>query len=383
MIDTVGFYVMISKEDFEKLYCEGVMTQRIDKSTGFVEFEYTNFEVSHSYNYRVQWRMDDKYYVKDHKTKVMVEERGIPYLRFEFSIPKILNGHNLVSVGTEGLIDACALVRLGFEKMTGVSLVGPGEWYPYRVDSCANFLFDSITTVKSYIRYLQRLDYPRRLGNIYKDTGIYFASRHNTLKLYCKGEEFKKHDAPRFIDELERQRLQDLANKMLRIEVENKRRLKYVIEKHEKEFGETFNKFKGFVNLEDLLYIMDFKKQTEHVMKKFMVGKTTRVMRSLQVFDILKDVYGERQGRTFHSVYMLLVTQGQMETKRRVKKSTYYDAIKAFRENEISILVSDIKPDIDFKEVSEFEYLLGLGFPSDFSFEMSESNKYYQMPIAA
>jgi II/X family phage/plasmid replication protein len=373
MIDTVGFYIPVSNEDYKKLIGTGIMTQRIDRDTGFVEFEYTNFRVDHSYNYKVQWKVDNKHIVRDPGLKRMVQTEGIPYLRFEFSAPKILFGHNLYSVDVEGMLDACLIVKNSFEKLSGVELPGPGWWYPYRIDTCANFILDDISQVKSYIRYAQRLDYPRRKGNIYKDTGLYFASTHNTLKMYCKGEEFRKHDAERFLNEVTRQQLQKQADKILRIEVENKRRIKFLIEKHEAEYNETFEKFKGWVSLEDLLYIVQLNDETKHVISKFLAGTETKVMQSLDVLDILCTVKGIRSPKSYYGIYMLIVTQGQNEAKRRIPKRTYYKALRIFRENGISLIASD---------KNETGYFLDRGFPADFTLDRNEENKYYQQPLS-
>jgi II/X family phage/plasmid replication protein len=359
------------------------LTQRIDRDTGCIEFEYTNFQVNHSWNYRVLWKIDDKHIVYDPVYKKSVETVGIPYLRMEFSAPKVLYGNNLVSIGIEGLFDACAVVRVAFEKYSGVVLQGPGDWHPYRVDTCANYILASADEVKGYIRYLQRLDYPRRIGNCYKDTGLYFASVHNTLKVYFKGDEFKKHDACRFVDEIEKLKLQKFADKILRVEVENKRRLKYLVEKYEEKYNEKLSKFKGWVSLEDLLSIVNLQELTGVAMNKLLNGKETKVMRALDVFRLLSSVLGVRAARAYYGIYMLLVTQGQMEVKRQVARRTYYRALKVFRENDISIFVSDFEKNENFQECTELQYFLGRGFPSDFSLEMVKENKYYQMPLAA
>lgn len=383
MIDTAGFFIKLSFEQYEKLLTMGVLTERIDRESGFVEFEYTNFRVSHSWNYKVMWRIDNKHWVYDAERGVTVEQEGCPYLRFEFSAPKVLSGHNLETIDIEGFISACAVVRVAFEKVTGVDLPGPGDWFVYRLDLCANFVLDNLQSVKSYIRYLQRLNYPRRKGTLYPDESLYFPSRHNTLKVYAKGPEFKAHDACRFLDELQRKSLQNVANKILRIEVEMKGRIKYLVEKHEVEYVETFNKFKGCVSLEDFLYIVDVVKEVRFVMKRFLVGEETKIMRSLDVYRVLTSVLSVRVARSMFAIYMLLVTQGQREVKRRVPERTYYRALSVFRKYGISVIASDVEKNEDFREKSEFAFFLDSGFPSDFSLDLSEGNKYYQLPKAA
>lgn len=383
MFDTVGFYIEIDQEMYNELLNKGIVTQRIDKDNGFVEFEYTNFKTHHSYNYRVQWKVDNKHFVYDNDLKITREIDGAPFLRLEFSVPKIINGNNLESHDVDSLITACTLVAEMFEKNVGVTIPGPGDWFIYRCDVCANYLLQDIKQVKSYIRYLQRLDYPRRVGNAYKDTGLYFASRHNTLKVYCKGDEFRKHDAIRFADETLRKRLQKEADKVLRIEVELKRRIKYLVEKHEKEYNEKFKKFKGCVSLEDFLYICDVKQELKNVMKKFLCGQNSRVMKCLDVFTLLNQTLPVRTARNYYAIYMLLITQGQREVKRQIPIRTYYKALKIFRDNQISIIASDIEKDDNFQEVTEQTMFLDYGFPEDFSLEIIHTNKYYQLPLAA
>lgn len=384
MIDTAGFFVRLSYEDYRKLMTMGILTKRVRQDSGFVEFEYTNFRLNHSFHYSVLWKLDDKEFVRHPDGRVVGERGGDPYLRLEFSSPKILFGHNLVSIDIEGFISACSLVRDQFEKMTGVLLPGPGQWYIYRLDVCANFLLDDIENVKSYIRYIQRLDYPRRPGNSYKDTGLYFASRHSTLKVYCKGEEFKKHDAVRFADSDFCYELQKEANNILRIEVELKRRIRYLIDKYEVEhIGVFFNRFKGSVCFEDFLQVVNIEEELRYTMRKFLVGEETKVMRSRDVFGKLCSSLGERAARSAYAVYMMLVTQGQSEVKRAIPERTYYRYVRIFRELGISVVASDVVKDDSFEENPEFCFVLDRGFPQDFSLELSEGNKYYQLPKAA
>ena len=151
----------------------------------------------------------------------------------------------------------------------------------------------------------------------------------------------------------------------------------------EKFGGYGFNKFKGCICLDDLLPVIDFKKELGSVMKKVMVSNVTRVMRSLEVLNMLNSVMSARSARSYYAIYMLLVTQGQDEVKRQISKSNYYRAVSIFREYNISVVASDIEKTVGFKENSEFEYMLGMGFPVDFSLDMDANNKYYQVPKAA
>ena len=384
MLDTLGFFIQITEENYHHLLALacGFETSRVDKSTGLIEFEFTNFRVLQSYNYRVQWKVDNKHFVRSPEHKSCIEIEGIPYLRVEFSVPKMFYGHNLESVGVEGALEACLLVKKAFENMTGVLLPGPGAWAIYRCDVCANFVLPSPVMVSSYLRYMGKMDFPRRNGHLIKNQTVYFSSRHNTLKIYDKGAEFKVHDAARFVNDIERQRLQNKASRILRCEVELKKRIRYLMEKFEKENNVRLETFKGYPMFDDFLNIVDLNNELSRCLDKFLVGRETRAMHSLDVLKKLNSEFSLIKARGCYAVYMMIVTQGQEETKRQVPKSTYYRVISILRELNISVMCSDIKKDDTFEEISEFEFL-DRGFPKDFSLEISETNKYYQMPLAA
>lgn len=375
MIDTIGLFVPISIDIFSALSERSITTQRIDKSTGEIEFEYNNFQTSYSWNYRVTWKMSTEHWEYDPGLKNTVLREGSPYLRFEFSVPKILYGHNLFSCNFADALVACGQVRAKFIELSGVEIANIKDWYCYRVDTCANFLLENIEQVKSYIRYLQRFDYPRRVKNLYSDTGIYFASKHNTLKTYCKGLEFRKHDAMRFDNDIEKQRLQNFANIILRVEVENKLSLRAMRQKIEKENNKFFNNvYKGYLTLFDTILLFDGGREMQRIMSKFLVGTETKVMRNLDVFRVLKNELGHRSANFYYGIYTFLILHGQNETKRQIKKATYYKALSIFRQFGISVVASDMK---------QLEQVIDLGFPSDFSLTLNESNKYYQLRKAA
>jgi hypothetical protein len=91
MIDTVGVKVVIDKDTFERLTSKTTVTQRIDKQTGDIEFEYNNAKVdvqSPSWNYKVVAKVTDEYWDYDEKRKAPYMASGIPHISFEYSVPK-------------------------------------------------------------------------------------------------------------------------------------------------------------------------------------------------------------------------------------------------------------------------------------------------------
>lgn len=376
MIDTIGYFVMLKKKDYLTLLTKTLLTQRIDVSTGDIEFEYNQLMFNQSWNYRVLFKIQEKKWEYDPALGKTQLVRCDPYLRFEFSVPKILSGHNLDSYSWDGAWVASQKVKDEFESLYGVKLPKIFNWFVYRVDTCANFVLRDQEQVKKYIHYLQRFQYPRKdRGKRIFEHSIYFASRHSTFKVYAKGVEFKVHDACRFLNEVERKKLQNKADKILRVEVEHKTRLKYIAEKQMQKkitsIGETFN---GYMTLWKTTKYFKEIEEMERITNKFLCGCSTKIMGSLDVYKLLNLKLGKRSANFHYSVYMLLVTQGQNLTKEQVAERTYYKSLSVFRELGISIFASDLEK-IDIE--------LDRGFPSDFTLDMSKNNQYYQLPLAA
>jgi hypothetical protein len=374
MVDTIGFKVLINNDIFEYLKNQMVVTERIDKRSGDVEFEYHNVKLDFnnpSWNYRVSFKLTDEYWDYDKTSKHPIRANGIPNISFEYSVPKLLFGNNLISVDPSLIYESMHKVKESFEGEFGVELPCPNEWHIYRIDTSVNYIFENENQVRNYINYMQRLDYPRKTKNSYGDTGIYFPSRFNTLKIYWKGDEFKKHDFTRTEDKELANKHLCLAERILRIEVEHRKRLRYVADKYEKENNVSFKKFEGYVRMADFIEIFHFKEEMERIMSKILCGTETKLMKATNVLALLKMRYSEIQARSFYLIYLLIVTQGQKRAKKETSEGTYYRALKAFRELRITLVTSDDNDEMFFLEK---------GFPSDFSLAMNEDNKYYQVP---
>lgn len=375
MIDTVGFKALIDRDTFEDLKNNMIVTERIDKRTGDIEFEYHNVKLdfnSPSWNYKVSFTLTDEYSAYDKISRLPFKATDMPHIRFEYSVPKILLGNNLISVDPCLISESMQKVKDCFEVLYKIELPSPDEWYCYRLDTCANYILENENQVKAYINYLQRLNYPRKIKNSYEDTGIYFPSRQQTFKIYWKGPEFKKHDFDRAKNKDYAIENFLFAQRILRVEVEHRKRLRYLADKYEKNHRVSLKRFEGYPRMADLVEIFDFKNEMERIMAKMLCGTESKLMKTIDALAVLKKMNSERQARSFHHVYMLIVTQGQREAKRAIAVGTYYRALRAFRESGISIITSDNNDE---------GFFLDKGFPGDFSLDMNEQNKYYQVPL--
>jgi hypothetical protein len=456
------------------------MTQRIDKETGEIEFEYDNGQTNHSNNYRIVYKISDEYWdydkveisSKSHKKSsesqsyekmgiphVELEvsipkiedssdsieksrksqpykKAGIPHVKLEFSIPKILLGHNLYSVSMGLIYDAMYLVKAAFENKYDCILPKISEWYCYRIDTCANYILSNEQEVRNYISYLSKLDYPRRDPIRYGDTGIYFASQQNTLKVYAKGPEFKLHDKNRFSNVVEGYGYYEQAKKILRIEVEHKRRIRYITNQYNKQF-EDISLDRGHeiylnylrheidrLNEQKLLpdsmpekidkEIIRIKRKLPSIMDGIFIADedTTvgamkiktfegypQIMNLIGIFDCkseMENITDKLLSGTSSKVTQSLAVENRIRENCSKKQSStfiavYYSIInqgqahakQAYDRNIYyralavfrEIGVSLIVNDPDEKSSSD------LGFPEDFRLDMDESNPYYQKPL--
>lgn len=375
MIDTIGFKVPIDMADYESLLKQMIMTQRVDKKEGIKLFEYHNSNLDFScpsWSYPVRFKITDEYWEYHRGSKHPFKAKGIPHIVFEFSVPKVLFGHNLFSADPCLIYQSMHLVRDNFEKLFGVLLLSPNEWYIYRLDTASNYILEDEKQGRSFISYLQRLNYPRKPKAAYEDTGLYFPSRQQTLKIYLKGPEFKKHDLERFKNEDKGKELLYLAQKIVRLEVEHRKRIRYLTDKYQRETGLILDTFEGYPRMIDFVEMFDFAEEMNRITGKMLCGTESKVIKTMDAYSLLQQKFTKRQTRTFHHIYMIITTQGQKEARKIIPEGTYYRAIRAFRETGVSLITSDGE---------EEGIYLDRGFPADFSLEMSETNKYYQKPL--
>jgi II/X family phage/plasmid replication protein len=377
VFDTVEFLVPVKREMLDMLINKSILTQRIDKSSGSIEFEYSNLFHYQSWLYKVIYKLSDEKFVHDPGIKKTQLISGYPHIRFAFSVPKILWGHNLYSASEVALYLAVDMVQRSFEKEHSVKLIPFTEWYLMRLDLCMNFILNSEDEVKNYIRYLQRFDYQRRHWKNYTKTNdqkesLYFSSRHSTFKIYHKGPEFRFHDKKRFVNQLEAQSLYNFANKIIRFEVELKNRLRYIYQEHFSKFRRKIipHNWNGFIAFKDALSLIDFEFEIKRIVQLLTITKETKPMKSEQVLKVFMKNYSATQARSFYAVFCTVLLSGMAEARKIYSENLMTRFLIAVRAHDISFILTDIKKlDCD------------LGFPDDF--EPVMSSKYYQLPLAA
>lgn len=376
MIDSMGFIIPIDYSVYNDLTAKSLMTQRIDCKDGAIEFEYFNFDTSYSWNYRIKWKLDDRKYCYDPGLKKTFLEKGFPHLRMEYSAPKILLGNNINTVTEVFSEQSTHIVKAEFEKSFKVVLPPVSTWYLTRLDVCSNFILPSEFMVKELIDYFQMLSYPRKKKQIFDSECIYCPSKHSTLKIYAKGPEFKAHDLKRFKNQIEGRQLLKQASKIIRIEAELKDRLRYLITEFLKMCVPLkrlkYRLWNGFLPYYETMKLINCKGELERMINNFMITKESKVMKAKEVHDKLRQKFSLEQADVFMGIYSVILTQGLKNARKIYTSAKMGRALQAYRFLGISFINSDASV-ID----------AGLNIPYDFSFEMSEKNKYYQLPLAA
>lgn len=380
MLDTMGFIIPINREIYHFLVSKSLMTQRVDCVDGSVEFEYYNFELSHSWNYRVRWKLDDKKFIHDPGINKTVLASGYPHLRIEFSAPKIMLGNNIQTID-ENLADiAVHTVKIKFEKTFNVCLPLVRNWFLSRLDVCSNYELPKAEMVKDIINYLQRLDYPRKKKDFHEGESIYCPSRHSTLKIYAKGPEFKAHDMKRFKNEVEARKLFNDASRIIRAEAELKTRLRYIaseylnrLDMNSKIKIPTWNgylKYYMMMGNNDREGLIDCKGELERMITNLMICKESKAMKAKDVHDKLRQNFSGEQADVFMGMYSVILTQGIKASRLIYNKQKMARALRAYRSLGISFINSDVTV-IDS----------GINIPHDFTFKMDNTNPYYQIPL--
>lgn len=451
MIDTVGFKALINYETFEKVKEKTRMTQRIDKETGEIEFEYDNGQTNHSNNYRVLHKISDEYWDynngedsdgREIKRKRQPNKKiGIPHVKLEFSVPKILLDNNLCSASMGLIYDAIYIVKKAFEEKYDCLLPDMPEWYCYRIDTCANYVLSSEQEVRNYISSLSKLDYPRREPIRYGDSGIYFPSQQNTLKVYAKGPEFKKHDMSRFLNVYEAYELYEKAKKILRIEAEHKRRIRYITSQYNKQFEnkqlEEISEDRGqeiyldylrheidrlneekllpgsspekldkeiariklkFQRIDDKIMMFEGENALEEMRIKTFEGYP-RIKNLISIFDCKSEMEGITRkllsGTSSKVTQSLAVENRIRESCSRKQASTFIAVYYSIINQGQSYAKQAYERNIYYRALAFFKdngvslitnnpdenNSAHLGFPEDFRLDMDESNAYYQTPV--
>lgn len=202
-----------------------VVRSAVELATGVVLYEFTTGSLEGSWDTRVSVRIKRQKWSKpDGKGHAMPIDCA-PYLEVEGSVHKAMLGHNLTG-GPEDPAAACRWFLGDLARRLGVELPDAALWEVDRIDWAEVYDLGQFEAVQEYMHRMNAAVYPRRKVTRFGDEALFCPGYSSTVKLYHKGPEFHAHDWKRWtrVGTEAAGQLQDLANGLLRFEVEVHRR---------------------------------------------------------------------------------------------------------------------------------------------------------------
>lgn len=309
----------------------------MDATTGEELWHITTAELAGSFDHRILFRVE--------------EDNSIT---IEGSVHKLLLGHNIFGGSADP--QACArFLVAGIERIAGVELPSADLWEVHKADWAQCYDLGTFEGVEGYFRAIQGVSYPRRKVSRHGFNSVHVPGRMTTLKLYHKGVEFSVNDRKRLYKLVKKrdlqirladlEDLQDWANRLLRSEVSVRRRL-----------VEDFGKWPTVAQVtgEYLQRIHD-----SEMARLVREGRTEMqtVRTYMEVKARLYAEYSELTARNLLGTWMQLSALGEEETKKGMKRSTFFlhrkqlvDAACSWHSSDIG-KVAQIFP-VDFRPVS-------------------------------
>jgi II/X family phage/plasmid replication protein len=314
-IDTLGiFSEPITEQLAQHLEQQCVLRQGTDLRTGEILYRLTSGFLEGSHDHRICFRVERSRW-KTVKKGPPVRAFCQPYVYLEGSVHKAILGHNVYG-GPRDFQETARWLVDTMMVLFRVELPLASSWTLKRVDTSEVYQLPSYEAVSEYFRGLNASDYPRRQINRYGLSGLYAAGRTTATKFYHKGVEFAKHDRSRLkrlLSASQLNELQELANKLIRVEVEIKS------EKLDYDFGcaprvEVIqNSYLDKVfDQETYRILRDGEKEME----------TVREARAVQCR--LNEIYNSRLAGILFGTWFQLSALGEEAVKTSMKRATFY-----------------------------------------------------------
>lgn len=340
MIDTILLESpFISEKIASVIERESIIRQGIDMSMGEIFYQITTKELKGSYDssLRIVVKRDKYESTFDLLSRKVITNlvKCEPYLLVECSVHKLILGHNCYG-GTNNFHGLCKFLINFLEKNFNFELPNYEIWKVRRVDYAEVFDLGCLEAVVEWFRGVNNAHYSRRKVIKYANEGLYFPGSTTTLKFYAKGVEFNKHDKPRlkkFLDDDSIFNIQDIANKLLRVELEVKSK-----------------KLKNDFKTKDLPLVKDIK--VEYLQSLYEIEVQRVLKEGAEGMKIIRDATNVQQrlysncssqkaGSLLGTWYMLS-TLGEEYAKSQMSKATFYRHRKELQELGISWLGTNV-----------------------------------------
>lgn len=315
----------------------------LDLSTGEVLYEFTSGPLAGTWDHRVSVQVERSEWRVFPGQRQPEHVKTAPYLMVEGSVHKAMLGHNVFG----GTRDLAAAIRwfvddLG-EKM-GVQLPPAALWRLRRVDWAHLFDLGSVEAVQEFIGYMHNTKYARRKVSRFEDEALMVAGTTTSVKLYHKGPEFQKHDRKRVRGHTEVDKLQAIANNLLRCEVEIHARTL------DEEYPEPGAATVNTVTVEwiENLYDRDLGRLLREGASDMRIVRTATAVRRR-----LYETYTDAQASALWGTWLELSAMGEGSARARLPRRTFYDHRKKLRAAGCSWHNGDVKLDTRVRLVPE------------------------------
>lgn len=311
---------------------------QVINATGEVAYEFTSGELQTSADYRI--RAEIREYVweggRDWRRGGIrlapVKVEAPPFLVIEGSVHKAIMRHNVHG----GPVDPRVALRWMVAKLADVLALDlpPADlWVPVRLDVAEIFNLGSFEACQDFISTMNQSKYPRRTTANFNGQSISFSGTMTYTKAYHKGPEFGRHDRRRLANHMHAsqvEELQEFANKILRVEVEIKRK--------------KFQADLGQITVADLTEAYISAVFDREVARIFHEGNDSMkiVRRNKDVAARLSSVYDGRLSSVLFGTWMQLAALGEDEVRRSMSRPTFYRQRKQLQDAGVSWFGSDV-----------------------------------------
>lgn len=336
----------LSRKDAEYLKKMCILREAVDLFNGQIIYQLTTKDLEGSFDSRIRVKVDDKDFkripvtfdmiaknpklIKRNNTPILVDTE--PFLIIEGSIHKVILGHNIYG-GPKNFDKA---IRYLIDLVSSqLEFVFPDyrEWMVERIDVSEVYKIN-FDAIQEWFRGFNNCSFPRREVQRYGNSGLYAQGSTTTFKAYHKGPEFYKHDRKRlrrFLSDEKIINLLNIANDILRIEVEIK----------QKKLIYDFGRVPCVKDITD-----DYLEGTHDREVKRMLNEaksSIRVVRSsVNVRNRLFSIYSDRLAGILLGVWYQLTTLGDFEVKKSLSDSTFYRYKKQLQQAGVSWKGTDV-----------------------------------------
>ena len=339
MIDTVTLITpWITEKTAEIIESISEIKIGIDNETKEQLYYFTTKRLKGSFDYRIRLSVKREKWVsirtpgQDKATAQLVKCK--PYVEIECSLHKFHLGHNIYGGSDDLIFQVKNLIQYIEYELKCKILKDQKDFWDIQIKRIDYAKVYKVPSTEYFFKGFSNVYYPRRQPKKqqYGDTGLYFASRYTTLKLYDKHAEYKKNDYKRikyYHGEQEADRLLDFSKNILRVELEIKaQKLKHLYD-HLPTIKE--------INIDDL--DKQFQTELNRIFKMNIDSEGSEDMKNyIKYYNNSKDVqnrlislYGTRLANTLLGTWYRLSVDGYESVKAHMNERTFYRHINQLK----------------------------------------------------